>query len=346
MKKWILALAALLLAASALPAFAQVVLTGSFGQSAEMLSYEEEGDGAYTQTLLTDSGALIATGRAAPRPGLNDTLEAALNERYGDAGNVQTLEMPPVAGYPAQRVRLRHGEGAEAQIVDYIYIPTDEWIFFAEIRVPADAEAELDELREIWVGSIDLFDDGLPAPDANAEADAADEIVEAAAPLSWEELATYVILTDEGDTVSDLVEMFAPESYVWHADARPRLELVCADGTLTLLPNAYPADADGPASELSEAVLAGGCDFAEARWLGEGFPLYPLRGLYPGVSMEAVVTAYDGGDRERLDDVENADERVVYSITAEPPQQGRAALSYYGLDGEVACVQLSWYPAE
>ena len=210
MKKWILALAALLLAASALPAFAQVVLTGSFGQSAEMLSYEEEGDGAYTQTLLTDSGALIATGRAAPRPGLNDTLEAALNERYGDAGDVQTLEMPPVAGYPAQRARLRHGEGAEAQIVDYIYIPTDEWIFFAEIRVPADAEAELDELREIWVGSIDLFDDGLPAPDANAEADAADEVVEAAAPLSWEELATYVILTDEGDTVSDLVEMFAP----------------------------------------------------------------------------------------------------------------------------------------
>ena len=352
MRKLALLLLALCLLA-ALPAQAQVVLMGSFGQGAEMLSYGEEGDGAYTQTLLIDGGVLVTTGRALIEPGVNDSLDAVIAAAYPDAYDILVVDMPPVAGYPAERVHFDQGNNEDTHVVDYVYIPTDDWVFYAEIRIPVDWEGEYTDLVETWVASIELFDDGLPdegeQPDVSGIGDG-----EEAAPLSWEDLATYVILTDEEDTVFDLAETFAPERFTWQEEAetgRVRVTFVCADGLLVLEPDCGegmdPALGDAGAEELPEAVLASGCDFVEAQWLGEDFLLYPLRSLCVGDPMDAVIEAYAGGERLPLDaDAAQYDELVTYSVAAKAPERGQAVLTYYGRAGTIACIQLNWFGAQ
>ena len=350
MKKIITLLAVLLLCA-ALPAYAQVVLVGNFGQGAEMLSYGEEGDGAYSQTLLVDAGVLITTGRERLEGGDNDTLDSVLARDYPEAYDIALMDMPPVAGYAAQRVRFYLGDNEDTHAVDYVYIPADEWLFFAEFDVPADWLGDYEDLVEAWIASIDLFDDGLDGTE-EPEGDPELEPDEDAAPLSWEDLSTYVILTDDEDTVADLAEMFAPERYTWHTDPESgdmRLTLVCESGLLTIEPDiveGLTAEAgEAGALDLPEAVLFGGCDFVEAEWLDADFPLYPLRSLNVGDPLDAVPAAYDGGE-PFTPNGEDADAAIAYSVQADAPERGEAVLTYLAREGAIVRIRLEWFADE
>ncbi len=340
------ALLLILLLVWTLPANAQVVLTGNFGSDAELLSYGEGEDGGYSEALLIDAGVLITTGREPIEAGRNDTLDAMLDSAFSDAYDIFVVEMYPVAGYPAERVRFSLGGNEDTRIVDLIYIPTDVWIFYAEISVPADWQADYADLVETWVESIDLFDDGLDAVEGGGNG-GTEETVEAS-PLTWEELESYVILTDEDDTVDDLVNMFAPTWFTWTTDEQtgaPLLTLVCEDGSLVLEPEAAealnPAQGEEGAPDLPDTVLEGGCEFVEVVWTGEGFPLYPLRGIYVGDDMTLVAESYADETTTNITDLgPEYDECAAYSAFSDELGM-EAVLTYCGVEGKIAAIRLS-----
>ena len=351
MKNLVAAFLALLLVAVGLPAHAQIVLVGSFGQDAEMLSYGEMEDGAYSQALLVDGGVLITTGRDVLAPGVNDTLDAAIASAYPDAYDILIMDMDPVAGYPAERIRFYQGDNEDTHIVDYVYVPTDAWVFYAEISVPMEWRDDYEDLVDAWVASIDLFDDGFGSDTGADSGEQPGDPEVPALPLEWSDLSTYVILTDEDDTVLDLVEMFAPDWFTWLTDEETGallLTLECEGGVLVIVPDSTDglnaeSGAEG-ASDLPDAVLQSGCDFVEAQWQNAGFPLYPLRGLYVGDPMQDVLDSYDGGDIVSLTGTSlEYDEAVSYTVAAEAPVSGEAVLTYYGVDGLISCIQLSWF---
>lgn len=350
MKKWSgLALALILLLACALPANAQVVLVGSFGANAEMLSYTEGEQGGYSESLLVDDGVLITTGREAREEGRNDTIDAALASGYSDAYDILIVDMQPIAGYPAERVRFYQGSNEDTHIVDYVYIPTDDWVFFAEISVPADWRGDYAELVDVWVDSIDLFDDGL---DAEAEPlDALGDLEAQPGPLTWSDLEPYVVLTEADDTVAELVELLAPTWFTWVTDEETGavlLSFACEGGNFVIAPDSAEAlaaeqGAEG-ASDLPDAVLESGCTFEQAQWQSAGFAVYPPRGLYVGDEMDWVVEAYTEGERVDISDAGlGYSEMISYTVASEDEEDLEAELTYFGADGKIACIQLSRY---
>ena len=344
------ALALLLLLVGALPASAQVVLVDNFGRDAEMLSYGEGEDGSYSQALLIDAVVLITTGCEVPEEGRNDTLDAVIASVYPDAYDILVLDMPPVAGYPAEHIRFYQGDSESTSIVDYVRISTEDKVFFMEISMPEECREDYEELVDVWVDSVDLFDDGL---DGEGDDAPGGEEETASYPLEWNDLSTYVILTDEDDTVLDLVEMFNPSWFTWLTDEETgdmRLTFVCEGGLLVVEPESAESlrvdQGEEGAPDLPDAVLEGCCDFVEAQWQSAGFVLYPLRGLYVGDEMTAVVEAYAGGESVDIADAGlGYDELISYTVGAEAPENGEAVLTYYGLEGSVACIQLSWFDA-
>ena len=346
MKRYGSLLTALLLTMLCLSAEAQVVLTGNFGKDAELVSQYAEDDGDYSEILLVDSGVLIVTGREEIEPGENDSLEAVLETVYPDADDVTELAMEPVAGYPARRVRVTQGGDEDASLVDYVYIATEDRIYYAEITVPADWWEDYAELVDIWVESIDLFDDGIE--EALPGEDLPDEAPESQPyPPEWAEIEPYVELT-ESSTVEELAEMFGVSWYNWEEqDGGLRLLLTCEGGGLVVIPaETGPLKAeDGAegAGELPGEALESPCGFVTARWDSAGFPLHPVRDLYVGDDMDRVVEAFAGGERIEAEGEEGCDETITYVIPADESDSDWAELTYFGSEGRIARIQLDCY---
>lgn len=349
MKKCCLLLAVLLL--WTLPAGAWPVVVGNFGKQAELLNYVQNEDGSYAETLLADDMILITTGRELREEGVNDTIDNLLDSAYSDVYDIAIMPVEPVGWNYTERVRFHQGSEEAVNIVDLVHISdtAGPWIFYAEISVPSDLHEEYEELVEIWIESLDVFDDSMGEAYVSVDPE---EIESPDRPLEWDDVAAYIRLQEQegAGTVQDLVEMFEPQRFQWVRleEGIMHLELVCEGGWMSvqLYGETELGDSWDAATDLPVSVLEMSYVFESVQWTSAGFPLYPPRGLYVGDSMEGVIEAYAGGERIPMLSTDSAlpviDEAIAYTIPVEGVENEYAELTYSGCDGVIETIMLRY----
>lgn len=143
-----------------------VLVIGAAPKNAVLESSGTDGAGGYTETLLCEDGKI----RLYLERGKNGFSERTLQEvqrYYGQKGEWKQVTLAGeddtlagAVGFPVFRFRYVTGEGEESVMHNMIYIAHDEYDFVLDASAEASDYPDLEELTEIWIGTVSIFNEG------------------------------------------------------------------------------------------------------------------------------------------------------------------------------------------